>query len=84
MCTQAGMALYHADLYLRAQQYHSSRKNFIADVSEKILEPTNNILDRSILLSGNEFERSIQIRHLNSIISSCNELIQLTKNISEE
>jgi len=84
MCTQAGIALYHADLYLKAQQYHMTRKNFVADVSQKIIEPTNNILDRSILLSKNEFERAIQIRYLNSIISSCNELIELTKNISDD
>lgn len=81
ICTQAGIAMYHADLYEKAQQCDFSNGVFKSNVIEKIKEPTNNILDISILLSKNEFERTVQIQYLNSIISSCNQLLELTKSI---
>lgn len=83
MCTQAGVALYHATLYEKAQECFQSRKSIISEFSKQINEPTNEILDTSILLSKNEFERTIQIEYLNTIINACHQLLELTKDISE-
>lgn len=84
ICTQAGIALYHAELYLRAQQCALLKESSITDISEQIKKPANEILDLSMLLSKNEFERKAQIEYLNTIIDSCNQLLELTKNISED
>lgn len=84
ICTQAGIALYHAELYLRAQQCALLKNSSITEISEQIKKPANEILDLSKLLSKNEFERKAQIEYLNTIIDSCNQLLELTKNISED
>lgn len=82
ICTQAGIALYHADLYTKAQQWLSSKDMVLSDISQKIKEPTDEILETSIILSQNEFERKVQIDYLNNIILSCNELLELTRTIN--
>lgn len=84
ICTQAGIALYHAELYLQAQQCALSKDSPLSGISEYIKKPASEILDLSMLLSKNEFERKAQIEYLNTIISSCNQLLELTKNIPED
>lgn len=84
ICTQAGIALYHAELYLKAQQCTLLKESSISEISEQIKKPAEEILDLSKLLSQNEFERKAQIEYLNTIIYSCNQLLELTKNISED
>lgn len=81
ICTQAGIALYHAELYLQAQQCVVSKESSISEISEQIKEPAHEILDLSKLLSKNEFDRKTQIGYLNTIIYSCNHLLKLTKTI---
>lgn len=82
ICTQAGIALYHAELYSEAQQCAVLRESSISEISEQIKKPASEILDMSTLLAKNEFERKAQIEYLNNIIYSCNHLLELTKNIS--
>lgn len=84
ICTQAGIALYHAELYLQSQQCALSKESSISELSEQIKKPANEILDLSMRLSKNEFERKAQIEYLNTIIYSCNQLLELTKNISDD
>lgn len=81
ICTQAGIALYHADLYEKAQKCYISQENTLTKFSDEIKDPIRNILDKSSVLHDNEFERSVQIDYLNSIIISCNKLLDLTKDI---
>lgn len=83
MCTQAGIALYHATLYEEAQKCFRSKKIFISEYSEKIKNPVDEILDTSMRLSQNELERTVQIEYLNKIINACNQLLELTKTFSE-
>lgn len=83
ICTQAGIALYHAELYLQAQQCALLKETSISEIAEQIKKPASEILDLSINLSKNEFERKAQIEYLNTIIDSCNQLLELTKNISK-
>lgn len=79
ICTQAGIALYHAKLYEEATECFQSKKTFINNVYEKITKPTNEILDVSMLISKNDFERPKEIEYLNKIINSCNQLLEITK-----
>lgn len=83
ICTQAGIALYQADLYLQAQQCALLKEPSVSEISEQIKKPASEILDLSKLLSKKEFDRKAQIEYLNAIIDSCNQLLELTKNISE-
>lgn len=79
MCTQAGIALYHAELYEKASECLQSRTSFIKNINEKINQSTNEILDISMMLSQNELEHSTEIKYLNKIINSCSQLLDLTK-----
>lgn len=79
ICTQAGIALYHSELYVKAQQCASANSAVNSELSEKIFEPSNNILNISNMLVQNEFDRQVQLDYLNNIIASCNQLIELTK-----
>lgn len=83
ICTQAGIALYHAGLYLEAQQCALLKESSISEISEQIKKPAHEILDLSKLLSQNEFDRKVQIGYLNTIIYSCNYLLELTKTDEE-
>lgn len=84
ICTQAGIALYHAELYLQAQQCALSKESSISEISNQIKKPVNEILDLSMRLSKTEFERKAQLEYVNTIISSCNQLLALTKSISQD
>lgn len=84
ICTQAGIALYHADLYSKAQECYISKESFKFDLLNKIKEPTYEILEMSNLLIQNEFERNIQLEYLNNIINSCNILLELTSENSKD
>ncbi len=79
ICAQLGIALDHATLYQKAQEYNFSVKAIKNDFLDKIKVPTNNIMYNSNLLIQNEFERMVQIECLNSILSSCSQLMELTK-----
>lgn len=64
---------------MKAQQCILSRETYKTEFIGKIIEPTHNILDISILLTQNDFEHSTEIDYLNKIINSCNQLLELTK-----
>ncbi len=86
ICTQAGIAIYHAELYMKAQQNMFSKQKFISEFSQKIKEPISNIIDTSNILLENKngLEYSIQVEYLNNILDSCNQLIELTQGITEK
>lgn len=75
MCTQAGIALFHAELYSKANNCLKSRNSFIREIKN----PTNEILDISVLLSENDFEHTKEIEYLNKIINSCDKILNLTE-----
>lgn len=83
ICTQAGIALYQAELYATAQEALQSREVLIAKVKNGIEDPVNNILKTSKVLSEQKLELEKQQEYLNNIINSCNQLMELTKNISD-
>lgn len=83
ICTQAGIALHHADLYLKAQEALQSKSKLIIKVKNGIEEPVDNILKTSKVLSELELERDKQKEYLNNIINSCNQLLDLTRDITD-
>lgn len=84
ICTQAGIALYHAELYLDAQKALQSKGELITKVKNGIEKPVDDILKSSKVLSELELERDKQKECLNNIIKSCNQLLELTKDITED
>lgn len=83
ICTQAGIALYQAELYEEAQKALQSKGELIKKVKTGIEEPVDNILKTSKTLSEQELEHNKQQAYLNNIINSCHQLIELTKDISD-
>ena len=81
ICSQAGIALYHAELYLKTQEALQAKSRIIAKVKRSIQEPVERIMKNSKTLSEIELARDKQIEYLDNIITSCNELLELTKNI---
>lgn len=81
ICTQAGIALYHAELYLNTQEALQSRVELLNKFKNGIEKPVEEILKSSKVLSELEIERDKQKEHLNNIINSCNQLLELTKDI---
>lgn len=81
ICSQAGIALYHAELYMKAQEALQVKSKIISRVKAELKEPVDNIIKVSKTLSEFELAREKQLEYLNNIINSCNELMELTKNI---
>lgn len=84
ICSQAGIALYHAELYKKAQNALQSKNRLIYRVSNDIKEPVDNILNDTKILSSQELVREEQLVYLNNIINSCDKLLELTRTINEE
>ncbi|MFA7659455.1 MAG: PocR ligand-binding domain-containing protein [Candidatus Gastranaerophilaceae bacterium] len=83
ICAQAGIALYHAELYMQTQEALHSKVNIIEKVKRGIKEPVDNIIKTSNILSEFNLERDKQLEYLNSILTSCDRLLELTKDICE-
>lgn len=83
ICMQAGIAMYHAELYMQAQDALQSKGELIIRVQNGIQEPVDNILKNSKVLFEQEFVHEKQQEYLKNIINSCNQLLELTKTISE-
>lgn len=82
ICTQAGVALYHAELYLQAKETLISKEKCITNVSEDIAKPIADILEKTKLLSHNGFEPETKSHYFDTIISNCNHLLEITKEIA--
>lgn len=83
ICTQAGIALYQAELCAEAQKALQSKGELIKKVKNGIEEPIDNILKTSKTLTEQELEHNKQQAYLNNIINSCHQLIELKKDISD-
>ena len=81
ICVQAGIALYHADLLINAQEATRSKAEFIANISNEFKIPLNFIIEFSETLSKYEFERSKEIEYLNYINKNGKQLLALTDDI---
>lgn len=83
ICTQAGIAIYQSELYLKAQEALQAKNKFIYKVKNEINDPIKSILQSSKELSEFEFD-NMQKKYLDNITKSCGQLLELTENISED
>lgn len=81
ICTEAGIALYHANLYIKAKEATLWEVEFLADLSNEFQMPLNQIVEISEKLSKIEMERAKQAEYLKIINNSSKILLELTKNI---
>lgn len=84
ICTQAGTALHHAALYMEAQDTIQEKEKIITKVLSGIKQPVDVIMKSSKILSELELKRDEQTKHLNNLIISCNQLLDLTKDIVDK
>lgn len=82
MCAQAGIALYHSELFIKAQESSRSKGEFIANISGELKTPLNNLIEFSEVLSSSEFDCSKQVEYLNNINKSSKQLLDLRNDIA--
>lgn len=83
ICTQAGIALYQANLYVKAQEATNIKTEFISKTvigAKKIL---SNIVELSEAMSGTEIQCEKHIEHLNRVNENIKMLLELTDSLAE-
>lgn len=89
MCTQAGIALYHAGLYEKAQQSVQDHAEFVNKLFDEFKNPLNKIAEFLEMASQNESEDTAlhslecapEIEHLNNIHNNAKKLRFLLENV---
>lgn len=81
ICSQAGIAFYHSDLYEKAQKSITTHSEFINTLSNELKDPLNMIVEFSKTLPQHELECSEEIEHLNNINNNAKKLIYLLDDI---
>lgn len=81
ICNQAGIALYQAELYVKAEESSRIKGEFIANMSHEIKTPLSIIIGFSDVLAENEINRDKQIEYLSNIKKSGKHLLDLTNDI---
>lgn len=84
MCTQAGIALYHADLFIKAQESVKIKGTLIANIANGANTLLNNILELSDAMSKTEEKCDDHISHLNKINKITKELLDFTDSITDK
>lgn len=83
ICTQAGIALYHAHLYEDAQKSVQEHDKFVNKLSSELNEPLSLIADFSSIKSRHELECAEEIEHLNTINENAKKLIYFISDITK-
>ncbi len=81
ICTQAGIALYHADLYLKAEESTRLKSEFIANISNEFKSPLMDIVNLSKTLYNPDIEYNQQLEYLKHINEHGRELLELTDDV---
>lgn len=84
MCTQAGIALYHADLFIKAQASANLKSLVIANIANGANALLDNILELSESMSKTEEKCDDHIAHLNKINKLTRDLLEFTGNIVDK
>lgn len=83
ICTQAGIALYHAELYEEAQKSVQKHDEFVNKLSTELKDPLSMIVDFSAMESEHEIECVEEIEHLNKINVNAKQLLSFLDGIAE-
>ena len=81
ICTQAGIALYHSDLYEKVQNSALSKETFIANISKELKFPVNKIIELTDELEQEEVETEEKNKIFTSIRERCKQLVDLRNDI---
>lgn len=81
MCTQAGIALYHAELFMKAGEASKLKKEFIKTVSSGAHAMLNNIAELFEAMSNTELQCDAHIKHINHINEIVKNLLEFTTQI---
>lgn len=84
ICTQAGIALYQAELYEEAQKAITLKQKILTKISDKIKGPVNNIINDSKMLSDSNIEPDKLNNYINNILENCDQLLDLTIDIEKK
>lgn len=77
MCTQAGIAFYHSNLYAKSQRSLKAHFDFINKLSKELKEPLNMIIELSEITSQHELECHEEIKRLNNVNNNAKKLLYL-------
>lgn len=83
MCTQAAIALYHAELFVRAQKTATSKDELIENLAIGANAMLENIMEISDAMSQTESMCEKHIEHLNHINEIAKQLLECAKSINE-
>ena len=84
ICTQAGIAMYHADLYAEAQKSVQAHAEFVNKLSVELKDPLNLIVKFSEDLSSQHFERDEEIKYLNNINNNAKKLLCFIDDVTQD
>lgn len=82
ICTQAGIALYQAELFQKAQDSDRVKGEFIANISSKFREPLTNIIAISEKMPKTEIDCEKQAEDLENINKTGKQLLDFTDYIA--
>lgn len=83
ICTQAGIALYHAHLYEDAQKSVQEHDKFVNKLSTELNEPLSLIVDFSSIKSRHELECAEEVEHLNTINTNAKKLLYFLEDVTK-
>ena len=83
MCTQAGIALYQAELFINAQESAKFKDKFVANIVSGAKEMLNNIIELSDEMSKTEIQCEKHIEHINHINAIVKDLLAFTGKIDD-
>lgn len=83
ICTQTGIALYQSELYIKAQESDKTKSEFIANISNMLIEPLNNMIKFSEILPKSELDYEKQQEYLHNISQGGKQLLGLTDELKK-
>ena len=81
LCTQAGIALYHAELFTKAQEASKIKTEFVKNVSGGAQAMLQNIAELFEAMSNTELQCDAHIKHINHINEIVKKLLEFTNQI---
>ena len=82
LCTQAGIAMYHSELYKKAQQAAKVREETISNINERLTYPIRDIINISQNLVDSDGKDQVTHESLQKIINRGQELLELKESLS--
>lgn len=82
MCSQAGIALYHAELFIKAEEASNLKEMVISKITNGATSMLNNIVEISEEMSRTELQCEQHIEHMNHINEIVKKLLDFTENIN--